>query len=380
MHEKSNLRSKIKIFLFLLFGAVMLIPLSLFLLYVIDIEDTVIVNGTVVPDNTYDLVGHVEAPVIEIRVRTGEEVKKDDILILLDSTAFERSAMELEGAITELKAEYDLKKAEIEVLKNEPLPAALWHSDTNLKQSEERAAKTTDKLERYRTLLDTNALSKIEFEKAELEDINAQAELARARDNAKRVGTGLAEKIIAKAERDLALTEAKIKTREKELAFYLKQIENCRIIAPEDGLVVSIPCRTSRYVERGKAALVLASGEKLMIIADVDERQIRKVKLDQGARVSSEVFNRLQYGYFEAQVIKIGDVPSEYTKAANGGIAYPVRLELDSDDCNIKIGSKVEVSIITGTQPAIFTLLNITEEDGIVQRRLEKRRLRATGN
>ena len=377
MHEHNKLRRRIKGFLFLLAGAVLLIPLSLFLLYLIDIDDTVIVNGTVVADNTYDLVGHVEAPVIELLVRTGERVEKDQCLIVLDSTAFEKSALELEGAIRELEAELELKKAEISVLENEPLPAELWHSETILKQCEDKAEKTADKLFRYRTLLETNAVSKIEFEKTELENINAQAELTRARDNAKRVAGGLAEKIIARSKRDLTLTEAKIEAKRHELEFYRRQISNCRITAPEAGLVVAIPCRSSRYVERGKTALVLASGDGLMIIADVDERQIRKIRLEEKARVSSEIFNRLQYGYFDASVVKIGDVPSEYMRDGKTSVAYPVRLELDSDDCNIKIGSKVEVSIITGTQPAIYTLLNITEEDAVMKRRLAAKRARA---
>ena len=45
-------------------------------------------------------------------------------------------------------------------------------------------------------------------------------------------------------------------------------------------------------------------------------------------------------------------------------IRYVVEVDLDPEGFQLKFGSGVEVAIITGKQPAMFSLLNLTREDG----------------
>ncbi|MBO5958593.1 MAG: hypothetical protein J6Q65_00575 [Lentisphaeria bacterium] len=107
---------------------------------------------------------------------------------------------------------------------------------------------------------------------------------------------------------------------------------------------------------------------ELSVRADVDARFIRTVRLTQRAEISSDIFSRLQYGHFAATVVKIGTVPLDNTTF------YPVYLALDTADCDIKVGSKAEVRLITGTQPAIYAFLNITKDDETALRLQERRR------
>ncbi len=144
---------------------------------------------------------------------------------------------------------------------------------------------------------------------------------------------------------------------------YERKIQDCTLRAPADGVIVKIPCRNSMYVTEGETAVVMVDGQETMVWAFVDEAFIRKVKVGQSALVRSEVYTHLQYGSFDAEVVKISAVP---IKDASGAVKYPVRLHLDTDNFDIKYGSKVTVTIIIGNTPAIYTLLNISAEDEII--------------
>lgn len=76
----------------------------------------------------------------------------------------------------------------------------------------------------------------------------------------------------------------------------------------------------------------------------------------------------MQYGNFEAEVIKISDTPAD---SSDGLVKYPVKLRLDTDNFDIKYGSKVITSIMIGEAPAIYTLLNMSSENQVIQRRIE---------
>ena len=89
---------------------------------------------------------------------------------------------------------------------------------------------------------------------------------------------------------------------------------------------------------------------------------VRKVKPGQRVRVTSDVYNKYQYGIFNGVVKWIGDIPLR-ADSARQGIRYPAEIELDPEGYVLKYGSGVELAIITGKQPAIYALLNMSDED-----------------
>ena len=102
---------------------------------------------------------------------------------------------------------------------------------------------------------------------------------------------------------------------------------------------------------------------------------MRKVKPGQRVRVTSDVYNKLQYGNFTGVVKWIGDIP--LTGTPNDSVTrYPVEVELDPEGYVLKYGSGVELAIVTGKQPAMFALLNMSDEDFDAGRKREAMRRR----
>ena len=177
-------------------------------------------------------------------------------------------------------------------------------------------------------------------------------------------------KKMVQAQREIEVTERKIDEKKVQLKLLEQKRDDCRIYAVEEGTILEIPCKSAMFAERGKPAIIVGSLE-LMVLAEVDPRFIRKVELDQVGEISSEVFNKLQYGSFDAIVEKISVAP-----VGTEDPKYAVWMRLDPKGCDIKIGSKAEVKIITGTSKALFWFMNITDEDETQQRLLNEKRLR----
>ncbi|MBQ9337822.1 MAG: HlyD family efflux transporter periplasmic adaptor subunit [Lentisphaeria bacterium] len=377
--KQGAVRHRLRLFLLLTLAGISAILVLLVSLFLFKIEDTIYCAGVIVPEHTFEIVGHIEAHIIKFHHRVGDDVKKGEIIAELDSRSYVSDAIALEASIRELEAELEVERAELEILKKEPLPKDLWYSATNLTESKQLADVTRERLERSKKLQLASAISKVEFEKIELEAIQREAALARAVENRRRVESGLGEKYIEKAKRDMELVAAKIKGKKAELEFIRQRIAECRIVSPADGRIVELPCKDTWYVARGKVVAAIASGKRVRAIARIDASVVRKVKPGQQVRVTSDVYNKYQYGNFNGVIKWIGDVPL-HSDIGGPMIRYPAEVELDPEGYVLKYGSGVELAIITGRQPAIYALLNMSDEDfQEIRRKREAHRKAADG-
>ena len=329
-------------------------------LFLLEIEDVIYARGKIASEITYDIIGHMDGRVIRLNFEEGDDVKAGDVIALLDTIQYDEQLVRIDAELREYEAELDVKKAELAALKTNPLPKELWYAETNLKESTDKAARTQARVDRSLQLSHNNAISKREFEDAEIENIKAQGELQRARENLRKVKSGLGDRNIEKAQRDIDLVLAKIVGRREERKLVERRIADCRIIAPNGGRLVSMPCKYTRYVEKGTVAAKLSSGETIKGIAYVDESVVRKVRRNQSVRISSGVFNRFEYGSFHGRVDRVYDTPVQDAEA--NVTRYPVEISIDAQGRPLRLGSSAEFAIVAGREPVIYTILNLTKE------------------
>lgn len=359
--HQGGLRGKLRLLTIIGFSLVLLVIGGIVSLFLIEIEDVIYAKGKVASEITYDIISHLDGRVIRLNFDEGDDVKQGDVIIEVDAIDYEEERVRIEAEIREYEAELEVKKAELEALRASPLPKELWYAETNLRESADKAERTQARLNRSLQLSTNNAISKREFEDAEIENIKAQGELARARENLEMVRSGIGERNIEKAERDIDLVEAKIAGRREALKLVERRIRECRIVAPSDGRLVTLPCKYSTYVQKGELAARMSAGTTLKGIAYVDENVVRKVRVGQSVRISSGVFNRLEYGSFYGSVDRVYDTPIQDPET--NATRYPVEVTIDSKGRPLKLGSSADFAIVTGREPVIYTILNMTTED-----------------
>jgi len=354
----TELRGKLRFLTIIGFTLVVLVIAGIVALFLLDIEDVIYARGKIASEITYDIIGHMDGRVTRLNFEEGDDVKAGEVIALLDTIQYDEQLVRIDAELREYEAELEVKKAELAALKTNPLPKELWYAETNLKESEDKAQRTQARVDRSRQLSVNNAISKREFEDAEIENIKAQGELDRARENLRKVKSGLGDRNIEKAQRDIDLVLSKIIGRREERKLVERRIADCRIIAPNDGRLVTLPCKYTRYVEKGAVAAKLSSGETVKGIAYVDESVVRKVRGGQDVRISSGVFNRLEYGSFYGKVDRIYDTPVQ----EGGKTQYPVEITIDSQGRPLRLGSSADFAIVAGREPVIYTILNLTTE------------------
>ena len=359
--HQGGLRGKLRLLTIIGFSLVLLVIGGIVSLFLIEIEDVIYAKGKIASEITYDVISHLDGRVIHLYFDEGDDVKKGDVIAQVDALEYEEERVRIESEIREYEAELEVKKAELEALRTNPLPKELWYAETNLRESTDKAQRTQARLNRSLKLSSNNAISKREFEDAEIENIKAQGELARARENLEMVRRGVGERNIEKAERDIDLVEVKIASRRAALKLVERRISDCRIVAPSDGRLVTLPCKYSTYVQRGELAARMSAGTTLKGIAYVDETVVRKVRIGQNVRISSGVFNRLEYGSFYGSVDRVYDTPIQ--DSDTNATRYPVEVTIDSQGRPLKLGSSADFAIVTGREPVIYTILNMTTEE-----------------
>ena len=359
--HQGGLRGKLRLLTIIGFSLVLLVIGGIISLFLIEIEDVIYAKGKIASEITYDVISHLDGRVVRLNFDEGDDVKEGDVIAQVDAIEYEEEQVRIESEIREYEAELEVKKAELEALRTNPLPKELWYAETNLRESTDKAQRTQARLNRSLKLSTNNAISKREFEDAEIENIKAQGELARARENLEMVRSGVGERNIEKAERDIDLVQAKIASRRAALKLVERRISDCRIVAPSDGRLVTLPCKYSTYVQRGELAARMSAGTTLKGIAYVDETVVRKVRIGQSVRISSGVFNRLEYGSFYGSVDRVYDTPIQ--DPDTNATRYPVEVTIDSQGRPLKLGSSADFAIVTGREPVIYTILNMTSEE-----------------
>ncbi len=360
-HKTGGLRGKLRTLSIVGLVLGMLVTGAVLSLFFLEIEDVVYAQGKLTSEITYDIIGHLDSRVTQLNFEEGDDVESGDVIALLDTTEFDEERIRLEAEIREYEAELEVKIAECEALKVNPLPKELWYAESNLKESTEKSKRTEARMRRSLQLASNNAISKREFEEAEIEHIKVQGEVDRARESLRLVQSGIGERNVEKAERDIDLVRAKIEGRKAELEFLKRQLAECRITAPNSGRLVELPCKYTRYVQKGVVAARLSSGGAIRGIAYVDESVVRKVRPGQVVRISSGVFNRLEYGIFYGEVTRIYDTPVQ--EPSTNMTRYPVELSIDPQGRPLRLGSSAEFAIVTGHEPVIYTILNLTRHD-----------------
>ena len=359
--HQGGLRGKHRLLTIIGFSLVLLVIGGIISLFLIEIEDVIYAKGKIASEITYDVISHLDGRVVRLNFDEGDDVKEGDVIAQVDAIEYEEEQVRIESEIREYEAELEVKKAELEALRTNPLPKELWYAETNLRESTDKAQRTQARLNRSLKLSTNNAISKREFEDAEIENIKAQGELARARENLEMVRSGVGERNIEKAERDIDLVQAKIASRRAALKLVERRIRECRIVAPSDGRLVTLPCKYSTYVQKGELAARMSAGTTLKGIAYVDETVVRKVRIGQSVRISSGVFNRLEYGSFYGSVDRVYDTPIQ--DPDTNATRYPVEVTIDSQGRPLKLGSSADFAIVTGREPVIYTILNMTSEE-----------------
>lgn len=268
-----------------------------------DIMESITASGTINPLSTVSVGSQASGRIAEIYVDYNSEVKKGQLLALIDQENAKATVQQREAAL-------EIAKAQVAVEEN------------NIKY--------------YKKAL--NRISKL---------------------NASKYST---EKDLEAAERDydnsvaqLALEQAQVKQAQASLNSAQTELSYTEIKAPVDGIVISKAVEVGQTVaasfETPELFSVAEDLTKMQIEASVVEADIAKVKEGQKVRFTVDSYSD---DYFYGTVTQ---VRNEATTTSNV-VTYTVVIGIDNSDMKLKPGMTANVEIITAEEKGVMLVPN----------------------
>lgn len=274
-----------------------------------DITRAVVETGYVQPSTNHELYATQAARVVQVPVETGQTVARGQTLAVLEN-------LDLSVQINDTRRQ--LSQAEASA---SSANAAMQKTDLELRNAEENYRRTKE-------LFQTEAVSKVEYEKAQL-----QVETLRQGMEEQK---SLLESSLAQVE-GLGQTLQQLSAKEKQLL----------VTSPAGGAVLSLPIKEGQVLNPGSLLATVAAPDSLEIKADILSDDLAEVSEGQKVIITAPVLGNKSLTGRVKQIY-----PRAEEKMSALGVAQrrvPVIISLD-ETANLKPGFEVKVSVETLTR------------------------------
>jgi HlyD family secretion protein len=286
-------------------------------------------------DKTISLGAAADGVVREVFVTDGEKVQKGALLAVIDCE--------------DIRAEIAQAKAQAESERQARVRLLRGHRDEERKAAAQQTeaaksvlAQAKEHLERVNRL-GQGEISRDAMEQAEADFEVAQANFEKASQNEKLTDAEPLPEEVARADADVAAAE-------RNVEFMNQRLEKCDVRAPISGTVLKVMTRAGESYTTllPHPLFTIADDSVRRVRAEVDERDIGKVKLGQVSSITADAFPGQG---FEGHVVEIspGMVPKSVlsddpTQKIDREVLEVV-IELDGNNSPLPVGLRVTAEI-----------------------------------
>ncbi|MEK7308226.1 MAG: HlyD family secretion protein, partial [Nitrospirota bacterium] len=259
----ANNKKKIAIFIFLFIAIVGIFIVYFYIQYK---KTHITTDDAYIEGRIYIVSPKVSGTIKNIYITDNQLVKKDAVLIEIDTGDFDVNVKEVASMLDAAKKQYEEFKSEVGTA-----TADLELQKANLKQAE------TD-MKRAENLFKENIIPKERVEKTTTGYDIAVAQVASAREELKR------------AEARLKTQQAFIKQREASLSGAELNLGYTKIFSPSDGYITRKSVQTGNHVQAGQPLMAVVPLDDIWVVANYKETQLERVKPGQKVEIKVDTY------------------------------------------------------------------------------------------
>jgi HlyD family secretion protein len=235
-----------------------------------DLEQHLVASGRVRVVTRVQISAEATGRVTAVRVREGGRVRAGALLVQLD----DRDAR---AAVAEARAAVARAEARVEGLRD----VSAVVTAESVRQVEAAQAQVEEELARLELLAKSGAVAR-----ADVDEARRQVEIARARTAGAKAEAGAARP--QGAQTRAAVSEQR--EAEARLASAMARLEDTRVLAPHDGVVLAAAVEPGDTVQIGDPIVELAADGETQLTIEPDERHLAWIRLGQRAAASADPF------------------------------------------------------------------------------------------
>jgi HlyD family secretion protein len=331
--------------------------------------DKVVALGRIEPkDDVLSLGVPMPDRITRIKVKEGQHVKKDEELVILDGEVMRELERKL-AVIQRRQAEKRLQAIEasgaaqirVEEIRQEQVeqvgPLEIEAQMTKIKYLEAQEKNVRRDYDRYLAAGDTVADQDKDKQKLLLDQVETELSAARSQHQ-KMLKSRDFNRELAKAQLDSARAELErgksaisLDLLDKQITQAEERVRETQVRAPSAGKILRILLHEGELV-RGQPILQMANTEQMIVLTEVYETDIQRVKIGQKATITSHIFKREnaltgKVVWKASSIGKARVVPLDPRAAVDNRVAE-VKVALDqSERVADLIGHQVQVEIET---------------------------------
>lgn len=276
-----------------------------------DIKELVFASGQLEWDDSYNLTALTDGVLRNVNFEIGHLVKKGDSLATIDNQT---------NVINTQTSQQQLAISNENLNSNSP---ALQQLQQNILFAESKYQQDKTQEERYKRLYESQSVSKVEYENAQLNAKNSLANYTALKKQA--------DVVLQQAKQQQITTSGQLKNNEVVLNYN-------QIIVTEGGTIIRKFKTTGDYVRKGDVIATIANEKKIQAVLNVDENSIAQVKLGQ------VVFIKLNTNKNTVYNGKVTEILSAYDQQTQSFIC---KVDFDQILNGSLYGTQLEANILT---------------------------------
>ena len=235
-----------------------------------DFVQTVVASGQVQNPHRIDVGVQITGTVLNIPVLEGQYVKKGDLLIELQST-------ELRAALRQ--SQLSVEQAQVKLLQiHQLLEPVAFQTFNQAQANNDNALKT---LKRNQEILEKNFIGQSSLDESIRAQLITQAQLMMSKSQLESLKDGGSEHLSAQSSLSLAQS-----TQEGARS----RLDYAKVLAKVSGTLISRNVEPGDVVQPGKILMRLSPSGQTQLVLQIDEKNLRKLKLGQSALASADAY------------------------------------------------------------------------------------------
>ncbi len=294
-------------------------------------EEIVIVKGKLEPIGDVKIINIPSGGVVkDILVKNGDEVSKDQVLLVLDNEILEENVNSLENQIKQKKAQLELKKEEKIKLID------LYTSKLRFLKNEFRLKDNIKN--RFQELFEEGALSELDYLEKISEMNSLEGEIVGNEINLKRQTLILSQQI---KQIESEVSELEAKGLEAEVLLEYKSIKS-----PVNGLVFDIKPRNIGFVAQSNFSIMkVVPFNKLEADVKIPSSKIGFIKIGMPVDISIDSFPANDFAPLEGVVESIGSDVLDLNEENNKEYFFPGSIKLNSQSLLLNNGNELPLQV-----------------------------------
>ncbi len=304
-------------------------------------------SGTLKTNKQVMVVSKVAGRVKQIFFKIGDTVKEGDILFSVDDKDIHDSIKSLELQLKSSQIAVDMAQKALNTSKGSMLEQQLTQAETSLKTTELQYNTARKSYEDSKILYEAGSASKQQYDQAKTAFEAAEISFNAAKqaydllvnktsqENIDRAKDQLNQAIAAKENVEFQLTKAK------------ENLAETNVKSPISGVVSSRTIEEGEMVGGASVPFVVVQIDPVVLAVNVSEQMLGNIKENDNVNV---VIGAIKNKTFTGKIRSIAPVADERTAT------YPVEIEIENKNNELKAGMFGEVDFITNKQEDVIVV------------------------